>query len=459
MSNASREQVSDHGSARWEALLARITHSSASALVSVCATGDPRSTPGADGVIETAALVRAVLEAGARATRCLPAAPSGVPATTEDTLAEALALTVAMVRDSARHIRESALRERWAAASACASVQLFYGGGQRPLDQLTDRAAEAAEADFGTLTLLSDSGVLRVRAVTGSLAADLTAGTSPHPVHSLAARVVRAGKALLAEAYPEARAIGPVAMVPLRWGDRVTGALAVGRTPGGPPFTPVDLRHLGAFAGQVAGAIEFAWSSAAHDQSEHRDEVDTAVAALTDAVVGDLFAVGLGLRNLIGTGTPPAHRERLTEHIDSLTATASRVRDFFAAEFPRRRHPVPLSLRLLATADAAELVIDTPVRVALADNITRMCPPGLADDIIAVARDALTTVAHARLVELCVDFDGDTFAVAVQDDGAPTVARSRLVAVLRDLSDGSRSVRQTRGVDGTRVFVWTARLP
>ncbi|PPK65080.1 GAF domain-containing protein [Actinokineospora auranticolor] len=425
--------------------------------------GTPRSTraKGGDGAADggnprTETLVREILEASARVLAASPGGQGSATAT-EDLLAEAVALMVGMVRDAAAHLVDSTRRERWAVATTTASTRLFHGGDQRPLDDLAHHAAEAAEADFGSLTLLAGAGQLRVHTATGSLATSLAAGSCPDPATSLAGRVVRTGRPTLAEEYPEADATGPVVMVPLGWGDNLIGTLAVGRAPGGRPFTAVDVRHLVAFAAQTAGAIEYARSDAGHKEVRRRDEVSAQATELTDQVVGDLFAVGLGLQQMVVAGALPAHRERLTDYVESLTSATARIRAFFVAEFPRRRHPVLLSLRLLATVDAAELAIGTPIRVSFTDCLNRALPPRLADDIIELVQHALTSVAHARVVELRIDYRDDAFVVAVSDDGTATLTRSRLVAVLRATADHTRSVRQSHTDDGRNLLVWTAR--
>lgn len=55
-------------------------------------------------------------------------------------------------------------------------------------------------------------------------------------------------------------------------------------------------------------------------------------------------------------------------------------------------------------------------------------PPALADDIVVVARDALGTVS----LELRVDCDGGVLTIEVADDGVATLARSQMVARLRE---------------------------
>lgn len=409
--------------------------------------GDIRSTLAEGGESEAVALLHRIVAAGA----------SRPAATVDAALADALALTVAVVRDAAGRLRAAEARERWASAAASTSAQVLAGGGRRPLDHVPEHAAQAAGADFGALTLCAGAGLLRLRAVSGLPDADLV-GTCPDMADSLAGRVVRTGEAVLAGEYPEAGAIGPVAMVPLRSGDEVIGALAVGRTANRRPFTAADVGDLGTFAAHAANVVAYAWSGAHRHHLAAREQSAEAAAELTDHVVGDLFTVGLGLQGIISVTTAPGHRDRLTRHVESIAATTARVRDFFSADLLRRAHPVPLSLRLLSAVDAAELVIGSPIRVAITGSVNRAVPPELADEVVEVVRDALTTVADAGLVELSVGCDGSEFTMTVLDDGVASLARSRLVARLRPHAEDHRSVRPGRVAGGGNRLVWTVRL-
>lgn len=274
--------------------------------------------------------------------------------------------------------------------------------------------------------------------------------------------MIRSGRAVVVDDHPEAglaAAVGSVAVVPVG-SEAPIGALAVGRLTDRPPFTPTDLEHLGDFAAHTARAVEFARSDADHGVNPWRGDHEQAAAEVGDHVIGDLVTVGLGLRGIVASTTCQAHRERLGRHIDVLAATSGRIHDLISATSPRRGHSTPLSLRLLAAVDAGEVQTGWPIRTSFTGNINQVLSPALSDDAVAVVRDALSTTAHAEHIEVSVDGGERRFTISVTDDGATTLARSRLVAFLhRRAHDIPCSARQERSADGLTRLTWAVDLP
>jgi GAF domain-containing protein len=147
----------------------------------------------------------------------------------------------------------------------------FYGSNE-PLATEVGRvphgslAADAADADFAALAQPGDQDQVNVAGAVGPLAAGLMNRSAP-----LAGQAILSGKPSLvpgdrlhAAAAALGAGIGPLTVVPLAAGERVLGALMLGRAAARPGFTETDLGMVASFARHAAVDTELA--SARADQ-------------------------------------------------------------------------------------------------------------------------------------------------------------------------------------------------
>ena len=176
----------------------------------------------------------------------------------DEELAVALAAAGGAAIANARRFAESEQRRRWLDASTQLTPLLLAEGQERPHALITGRAAAATDADFALLALPREPDQVIVADATGPLAAGLANRMAPL-AGSLAGQAINVGKSglitgdrLEAAAAALGAGIGPLIVVPLTAGERILGALMLGRLAVRPRFTESDLGMAATFAGHAA---------------------------------------------------------------------------------------------------------------------------------------------------------------------------------------------------------------
>nr|WP_226932375.1 GAF domain-containing protein [Parafrankia irregularis] len=269
------------------------------------------------------------------------------------------------------------------------------------------------------------------------------------------------------DALPEERAAstGPLMVVPLVAGtDQCGGALLIGRDRGDHGFTDSDLDMASSFAGHVAVALELA--RAKMDQEHLRVLADRGRIArdLHDHVIQRMFAVALGMQDLAQYENP-SNAKRINGYVEDIDAT---IKDIRRTIFELRGRSAVRRDRLQAALDKiAEDVrpaLGFAPTVALAGPLDTVVDDQLTDQLLAVAREALTNVArhaHATRVELRLAVDGGNVTLDAVDDGVgigDTVRRSGLDNLrARAENLGGTFAVATPPAGGTHLR-WTAPL-
>jgi signal transduction histidine kinase len=355
----------------------------------------------------------------------------------DEDLATALAVTAAVAIDNARLYSSARSRGEWLQASAAITRQLLTpdpgDGVTSPLRLIAERSREIADADLVTVALPNgDDGTgeveLRIELAVGAGAADLAGAAVPR-AGSLQGRVFGSGEPTrLAQAGDEGAAamtaggleIGPALVVPLLGSRGVQGVLTAARLRGRTAFTVADVEMATSFANHAALAIELADARAEQQRAAMLDERDRIAADLHDHVIQRLFAAGLSLQSVaMKLGHGPVS-DRILSTIQDLDATISQIRtSIFELHDLPRADPAGLRARLLDVAsDAARALGFEPV-VRFEGPVDTL-PGDLAEDLVAVAREALSNVArHARAgtAEIEVSARGAQVCLAVHDDG------------------------------------------
>lgn len=363
----------------------------------------------------------------------------------DEEVVTALAVAAGVLVENARLHDEARRRERWLEATATIAVELV--GSSDPGAQLAlvaDQARRAAGADAAWL-VAGPADALGVEAVSGlPLSVEELRGVPLE--HSLSAEVVRTGTAVTTRDYaadPRAQRfddvagwpeIGPAMVVPLRAGDEVVGALALGWSPEhDQDFRLLDPALASRFAEQAALALQVVRARAAEQRLMVLEDHDRIGRDLHDVVIQRLFATGLSLSALTGRVTDPGVVERLDAAVEELDTTVREIRrTIFALGATSGAGDLQSEVvRLVDRAETAlkfrpHLEVSGPLRTGVREDVARHLVAVLGEVLANVARHA-----DARRVEVVLDV-GRQVSLTVVDDGRgvpPDVAESGLANV------------------------------
>ena len=386
----------------------------------------------------------------------------------DEQLAIALAAAAGAAIANARRYAESEQRRRWLDASAQLTPLLLAGDRERPHALIAGHAADAADADFAVVAVPGgDPGEVTVTGAAGPLAAGLVNRTAPL-AGSLAGQVILSGKPSLITGgrLKEAVAalgvgVGPLVAVPLAAGERVLGALLLGRAAARPGFAESDLGMAASFAGHAAVTMELAEARADQILLAQVEDHERIAGDLHDHVIQELFALGMKLQSQAAR-SDPATAARVNGYIDTLDEVIKKIRaSIFGLQQPLQR-PVSLQSRVM------EIVDDHAPQLGFTAAVSFTMPPSpdlgetLAHDILAVTREALSNCArHARATALSISLalaDGlITLDITDNGRGLGTPARSSGLASMRRRAENNGGTLQiTEPPGGGTRLTWTA---
>ncbi len=386
----------------------------------------------------------------------------------DEELAIALAAAAGAAIANARRFAESEQRRRWLDASGDLVPLLLSGeAGQQHL-LITQHAAAAAAADFAALAVPFGADEVIVRGVTGAVTAGMMNRTAPL-ADSLTGQVIRTGKPRLvtgdhrkAAAAELGADIGPLIVVPLAAGERVRGALVLGRLAVRPGFTDTDLDMAASFAGHAAVALELARARADQITLAQVEDHDRIAGDLHDHVIQELFALGMRLQGH-ATRSDPTTAERVNGYVDTLDEIIKKIRTSIFGLHQPRQSPATLPARLI------EIIEEHAPQLGFAAGISFAGPldPGpdetLAHDILAVTREALSNCArhaHATAISISLILQDGLITLDIADNGRGigTPARSSGLSSMRRRAERHRGTFQlTTPADGGTRLTWTAR--
>ena len=386
----------------------------------------------------------------------------------DEELAIALAAAAGAAIANARRYAESEQRRRWLDATARLTPLLLADNREQPHALITGHAATAAGADFAIVAVPRDPGEVIVTGAAGPLAAGLVNRTAPLD-GSLAGQAISTGKPALvtgdrlqAAAAALGAGIGPLIAVPLAAGERVLGALLLGRTAAHPGFTESDLGMAASFAGHTAVAMELAAARADQILLAQAEDHDRIAGDLQDHVIQELFALGMKLQGQANR-SDPATAARINGYADTLDNVIRKIRTSIFGLTQPRQAPVGLQARIM------EIIDEYAPQLGFTASAAFTLPPGpgfdeyLAHDILAVTREALSNCAgHARATAVTISLtrQGDLITLDVTDNGRGlgTPTRSSGLASMRRRAENNGGTLQTSiPVSGGTRLTWTAR--
>lgn len=362
---------------------------------------------------------------------------SGVFSDEDEQLATALAATAGIAIENARLFAETHRRQSWAAASAEITAALLSSDDSDVVSILATRVLTLSDADVvWMLQPTSDPELMSVTIARGIDEASMQGVTFP-TAGSLTASVLEGRQPRLIDdssdyelVLSEGRTLGPVMVVPLMSSRRTTGLLVVGRLRGAPRFARGDLEMAADFAGQASVAIELAAARVDRQRVALLEDRGRIARDLHDHVIQQLFATGLELQSIAGSAAPDL-AQRIVSSVVNMDASISQIRTvIFALSVPANdpHHTVRHWIIDLANELAPRLA-RTP-SVSFSGPVDLMITNDLAEDVIAVAREALVNVVrHASAQHTSIDLavvDGEVRLLVVDDGGGShgTIRRS-----------------------------------
>ncbi len=386
-------------------------------------------------------------------------------------LATALAATAAVAIDNARLFEDARRRQEWLSASTNVSLDIATAAGDEPLRRIAEQVQRLARADVVTV-VLPEAGTERLAvAVAVGLEADRLAGSSYPLAGTLTQSVLESGRSAMVTGTDPADGslhmrdtvpIGPAMVLPLAGPDGIRGALVAGRLMAGRPFSDSEMEMASTFATQASLALELAESRERQARIQLFEERDRIARDLHDHVIQQLFAAGLTLQGVaMGLGDS-VHSERIGDVVDGLDDSIRQIR---RSIFELRDHIGPQGPGLRAAVLEVVTGLYGPLgfepEVRFAGPVDTIVDDGLADDVIAVMREALSNVARhaqATAVEISLTAATDRLELRIADNGTglgEITRRSGLanMAVRAERREGTFTTAAQREGTGT-VLLW-----
>ncbi len=352
---------------------------------------------------------------------------SGEFSAEDEQLVTALADTAGFAIDNAKLFSDSQQRQAWAAASAEITAALLSSEQGDFVELLTSRTLTLARADLVCIVRPTEDPRQLVIETARSRDDDTVEGTLFPSSGSIAASVIEGGQPRLLDeiealeaAQTPGRKHGPTMAIPLVASGSVHGALVVSRSPGGGRFTATDLEMAADFAGRISVAMQLASARADQQRMLLFEDRGRIARDLHDHVIQQLFAVGLELKNVAEALPSGTTADRVSRSIDTLDATIARIRTVIFAisrtpsDNPTIRH------RIIDLGNELADALPSEPQIEFAGPVDLIITDSLADDIVAVAREALTNVvkhASATHVSVIVAVTERLVSLEVLDDG------------------------------------------
>ncbi len=234
--------------------------------------------------------------------------------------------------------------------------------------------------------------------------------------------------------------------VPVRTGDRIFGNLYLAEKIGGGDFTEADEEIVTALAAAAGVAVENRLLQEERERLAVFEDRDRIGRDLHDIVIQRLFAIGLRLQAGMKWTDDPRLIERIDEAVDEIDTTIGDIRRTIF-ELGTRPRSGDLQTRVTRLVDRAAGSLKIRPTLAFSGPIRSAVPPEVAEDVIAVLREALSNTArHAHAGRVAVELAaGAEVVLRVRDDG---------VGISADAVEGGlRNMRERAAAHGGRCAV------
>ncbi|MCU1479402.1 MAG: hypothetical protein JWQ19_188 [Subtercola sp.] len=396
---------------------------------------------------------------------------SGKFSAEDEQLVTALAATAGVAIENARLYAETRRRQRWSAASAEITSALLSSEDTDLITLVASRVLPLAEADLVFVLVQGDQPeTLIFDTVAGTESKVCTGQTLSISASPLGA-VLEGGQPRLfnaaeleLEISTDLRA-GPTMVIPLFTDGLATGLLIVIRSADKLPFISSDLELAADFAGQASLAMELARARADRQRTVLLEDRARIARDLHDHVIQQIFATGLELQSVASGLRSRSNVDRIIQSVANLDSSIAQIRTIIFALSGRpantdqtMRHRMLDLINELGAgfADTPQITFAGPVDLIVTDE--------LADDVVAVCREALTNIAkHASATNSSIKLHvlGDEVEVIVSDDGIGIPADGRqsgLSNLHKRATDRGGSFTVT-SVPGATTLCWRVPLP
>jgi len=353
---------------------------------------------------------------------------AGVFTAEDEKLAESLATTAGISILNARRCEETQRHARLRRALADVDAALVTAPSDGVLDLVADHITRVVPGDLVTIVVPVDDDRLRVEIARGPRAAPFEHGILPAAT-SVAARAISTGRSVCGPLTDDVTqrtlagdggVAGPTVAVPLVAAGHAVGALCVTRAASDAGFTQHEIEAIAEFAARAGLAISLAGARQDHPHPDSSEEQKSVARDLHDNVIQRLFATGMSLQAL--AAADPPHADELERHVTEIDTAITEIRSgIFSLRTRRaRQEDRPASQRVLAVIAGLAAVLPTTPTVTFVGPVDTVVTGRLADDVIAVAREALANIAHhadARNSAITITVSEYEVSVTVQDDG------------------------------------------
>ena len=355
----------------------------------------------------------------------------------DEELVLSLAASAATAIENARLYDEAGRRQAWLEASGEVTRQLLSPDVRRPLAVIADRVHQLADADVVTVVLPEPDGdQLVVRVATGEQAHRLT-GTACPRQGTMPGEAIAGGRPVMIEdagsqdrfwvEAAEVLPVGPVMALPLVGSRGARGALVVARMHGRHRFTRADVDMALAFANHAALALELADARSDQERIALLEDRDRIARDLHDHVIQRLFAAGLSVQS-VASRLPDAAGERLNRVVDDIDDTIRQIRTSIFELRTGSDAEAGLRGRVSAVVHNLAAILGFAPALTYRGPVDTLGVGDVADDVVAVVREALTNVARhsgASRAAVEVEVTGSLVCVQVTDNGSGLGGQTR----------------------------------
>jgi signal transduction histidine kinase len=207
--------------------------------------------------------------------------------------------------------------------------------------------------------------------------------------------------------------------VPIRVRDTVFGNLYLTDKTTAETFTDVDEELAVALAAAAGIAIENSRLHARVREMAVVEDRERIARDLHDTVIQRLFAAGLTLQGTARMVAQPEVAQRIEQVVDDLDVTIRHIRTAIFGLEVARLHGKSLREDILLVVAEASRVLGFAPQVRFDGPIDSLVPDDVAEQVVAVLREALSNVARhasARSVEVALDAEAELI-LTVRDDG------------------------------------------
>lgn len=355
---------------------------------------------------------------------------------------EQLAATAGIAIDNAHNFEEAQRRAAWTAAAAELTHTLL---GDQVVDAptlLVERIASLTGAPLVVFAETLDDETLCLDVVAGEGTSHLQ-GLVTESAGTLLARALTAESVVIDDDGEIVDIpVGPSFGVPLTTLAGRSAALFVARRPGGRRFTQTTIDLTADLVSRARIAFELARARADRERLALVEDRGRIARDLHDHVIQRLFGAGLSLQTLSAGTTDDHVRDALPEQIDALDQAISEIRTAIFALRQPPQEQVTLRHRIIDLITEFEpLLVHTP-RTMFGGTVDLTVRDGLADDVVAVVREALSNIvkhADARHVRVVITARDGEVIVEVTDDGVGVPADSTRRSGIGNLAERAQA--------------------